>query len=100
MTTNKPEVVTWLCEHKGRNACVDRRYAEELMDDGEQVAALIRLTDYQRLQVDHEASRTADKARIAELEAALSELRDWYQDHTSLPAFRADAALSQPKEDA
>ena len=53
--------------------------------------ALIRLTD-------HEADRAADKARIAELESALTELRDWYQDHTSLPACRANAALSHPKE--
>ncbi len=41
------------------------------------------------------ARLAADKARIAELEAALAELRDWYQEHTGLPACRANAVLAQ-----
>ena len=71
---SKPEVVAYMWEHRGRHACVDRAYAEQLMDDGEQVAPLIRLADHERLQAETErlqAARAADKARIEELEAAL-----------------------------
>jgi len=63
-------------------------YCEE-----DEPVALIRLTD-------HEADRAADKARIAELESALTELRDWYQDHTGLPACRANATLAHQALDA
>lgn len=71
---SKPEVAAYMWEHRGRHACVDRAYAEQLMDDGEQVAPLIRLTDYERLQAETEmlqADRAADKARIAALSEAL-----------------------------
>jgi len=84
---SKPEVVAYMWEHRGRHACVDRAYAEQLMDDGEQVAPLIRLTDHERLQAeaerlqaDHEAERAADKARIAELTEALKSAREMVSD--------------------
>lgn len=93
MTTNKPEVVAYVDMHRGhgrRYVSLRRGVDHYSLNDGD---ALIRLTD-------HESARAADKARIAELESALTELRDWYQDHTGLPACRANAALSHPKEDA
>ena len=74
---SKPEVVAYMWEHRGRHACVDRAYAEQLMDDGEQVAPLIRLADHERLQAETErlqGARAADKARIAELEDVIGEL--------------------------
>lgn len=67
---SKPEVVAYMWEHRGRHACVDRAYAEQLMDDGEQVAPLIRLTDYERLQAEAErlqAVHAADKYLIDQL---------------------------------
>lgn len=76
---SKPEVVAYMWEHRGRHACVDRAYAEQLMDDGEQVAPLIRLADHERLQAETErlqAARAADKARIAELE---KERDEWHR---------------------
>ena len=83
-----------LCEKQKTVACsVLARMVEEAQDINTDYALTIRYS--------HEASRAADKARIAELEQALSELRDWYQDRTGLPACRANAALSrQPKVDA
>lgn len=45
-----------------------------------------------------QAECAADEARIAELTGALSELRDWYQEHTGLPACRANAALKEPSQ--
>ena len=155
---SKPEVVAYMWEHRGRHACVDRAYAEQLMDDGEQVAPLIRLADHERLQAVHAADKylidqlyrqrddyamhnmavrqctgiprsvgisepvegfedrpqdlapamremaliiEADKARIAELEAALSRAAAWIE---TLPVptngacaqlARIDAALAQ-----
>tara|TARA_R100001039_G_scaffold38896_1_gene42356 strand:- start:900 stop:1133 length:234 start_codon:yes stop_codon:yes gene_type:complete len=77
------------------------------MGDGEQVYALIRLTDHERLQAeaerlqaDHEAARAADKARIKLLEAALNHVRkelgiDWL--HPCFDAAR-DALSQQGKE--
>lgn len=75
---SKPEVVAYMWEHRGRHACVDRAYAEQLMDDGEQVAPLIRLADHERLQAEAErlqAVHAADKARIEELEIKISRLK-------------------------
>jgi len=66
---SKPEVVAYMWEHRGRHACVDRAYAEQLMDDGEQVAPLIRLTDHERLQAEVERLQAAREAAIAELQA-------------------------------
>jgi|GEM_PF-1569579 len=66
---SKPEVVAYMWEHRGRHACVDRAYAEQLMDDGEQVAPLIRLTDYERLQAETERLQADHEAAIAELQA-------------------------------
>ncbi len=80
---SKPEVVAYMWEHRGRHACVDRAYAEQLMDDGEQVAPLIRLADHERLQAETErlqAARAADKARISELTEALKSAREMVAD--------------------
>ncbi|MEO1830001.1 MAG: hypothetical protein ABGX82_14415 [Pseudomonas sp.] len=78
MTASKPEVKRWHPENTAFG------YNMKPTPDGDFV-----------LFCHHESARAADKARIAELEAALAELRDWYQDHTGLPACRANAALSQ-----
>ena len=69
MTASKPEVVAYMWEHRGRHACVDRAYAEQLMDDGEQVAPLIRLADHERLQAEAERLQADHEAAIAELQA-------------------------------
>ena len=95
---NKPEVIAYRCSD-----LEDPDIGHWLDDDAWNVPfaltePLIRLTDHERLQAEAErlqAARAADKARIAELEVALSELRDWYQEHTCLPACRANAALNK-----
>jgi len=85
---------------------------------GEYTVALIRLTDYQRLQAeakrlqaDHEASRAADKARIAELgeelSYALADFDAWASHENNHPhehlvawSDRARAALAKTRGDA
>ena len=113
--TNKPEVVAYRRPEDG--ATLDAAWMNEYCDDYTQ--PLIRLTDHERLQAeaerlqaDHEASRAADKARIAELELLLSdaaqEIEDWgayapeyFQEKHDLAGVvaRFRAALSQPKEE-
>ena len=98
MTASKPEVVAYGWEHRGRHACVDPAYAEQLMSDGEQVYALIRLTDHEKLQAETErlqAERAADKARIAELEALLDDLRDSIVDNENVAHVDGDDRLVQ-----
>jgi len=77
MTTNKPEVVAWLHSVRQDSDVITSRvrnvWGAPLGSMGEYTVALIRLADHERLQADHEAARAADKARIAELESALSE---------------------------
>tara|TARA_R110001592_G_scaffold271529_1_gene538077 strand:+ start:146 stop:445 length:300 start_codon:yes stop_codon:yes gene_type:complete len=79
--------------HKGSKAMTDK---PDALLAAKRVMRL--LTDAQRdrmLERYLSDGIAADKARIAELEAALAELRDWYQEHTGLPACRSNAALSQ-----
>lgn len=57
MTTNKPEVVAWSWDYRGRHmATTDYSQALELAEPPypTEVEPLIRLADYQRLQADHE----------------------------------------------
>ncbi|SFQ70526.1 hypothetical protein SAMN05216578_102287 [Halopseudomonas formosensis] len=57
MTTNKPEVVAWIWDYRGRHmATTDYSQALELAEPPypTEVEPLIRLADYQRLQADHE----------------------------------------------
>src|SRR5690554_7424863 len=57
MTTNKPEVVAWIWDYRGRHmATTDYNQALELAEPPypTEVEPLIRLADYQRLQADHE----------------------------------------------
>lgn len=56
-TTNKPEVVAWIWDYRGRHmATTDYSQALELAEPPypTEVEPLIRLADYQRLQADHE----------------------------------------------
>jgi len=95
---SKPEVVAYMWEHRGRHACVDRAYAEQLMDDGEQVAPLIRLTDHERLQAEVErlqAARAADKARIAELTEALGDLLAIVSDSAGVAGYHLNGAVAE-----
>jgi len=80
---SKPEIVAYLWWVRGLCAFVDPAYAEQLMDDGEQVEPIIRLTDHERLQAEAErlqAARAADKARIEELTEALKSAREMVSD--------------------
>jgi len=90
------DVLTW------RSANTDNEIlAEELDDLAHEL--LESAPDWQdRWKQIHKMNqeRAADKARIAELESALTELRDWYQDHTGLPACRANATLAHQALDA
>src|SRR5690554_5106743 len=57
MTTNKPEVVAWIWDYRGRHmATTDYSQALELAEPPypTEVEPLIRLADYQRLQADTE----------------------------------------------
>lgn len=57
MTANKPEVVAWIWDYRGRHmATTDYSQALELAEPPypTEVEPLIRLADYQRLQADHE----------------------------------------------
>src|SRR5690554_7302873 len=74
MTTNKPEVVAWIWDYRGRHmATTDYSQALELAEPPypAEVEPLIRLADYQRLQADHERLQ----AECEELKRALSESR-------------------------
>ena len=77
MSANKPEVVAWQHSIRQDSDVITSRvrnvWGAPLGSMGEYTVALIRLADHERLQADHEAARAADKARIAELESALSE---------------------------
>lgn len=122
MKDGKPEVVAYMWEHKGRHACVDRAYAEQLMDDGEQVAPLIRLSDHEAVVADLHKSiqRMIDQttplvpdpndpkwsrriqiddlmAQVAELKSLLDEISDAAPANalTREQAERIDAALSK-----
>lgn len=97
---SKPEVVAYMWEHRGRHACVDRAYAEQLMDDGEQVAPLIRLADHERLQAEAErlqAARAEDKARIAALSEALRTCLE-IEERPGVVAMARKALSKQGKE--
>lgn len=116
MTTNKPEVVAWLHAIRQDSDVITDKvrhvWGAPLGSMGEYTVALIRLTDYERLQADyerlqadHEAALAADNARIAELEGLLLQVHTaqklHYGDGMGLHlemiglAQRIDAALSQ-----
>ena len=76
---SKPKIAAYVCNDLDGRVCLDSPEGTdfEWLRPGE---FLIRLTDYERLQAeaerlqaDHEAARAADKARIAELEAAIKD---------------------------
>src|SRR5690606_11119140 len=73
MTTNKPEVVAWSWDYRGRHmATTDYSQALELAEPPypTEVEPLIRLADYQRLQADHERLQAeCEKLRAAMIEA-------------------------------
>lgn len=67
MTTNKPEVVAWIWDYRGRHmATTDYSQALELAEPPypTEVEPLIRLTDHERLQ-----------AKCARLQAAMIEAK-------------------------
>lgn len=77
MTTNKPEVVAWIWDYRGRHmATTDYSQALELAEPPypTEVEPLVRLADYQRLQADHERLQ----AECAQLRAAIRRLCNIY----------------------
>ena len=91
--TDKPEVVAWLkvthaTEDNWDIVIADQHKKEANPEIGSRYTIpLIRLTD-------HEASRAADKARIAELVRALQRISAWGTGTKAINTF-ARAALSQ-----
>lgn len=56
MTTNKPEVVGFATHHDEPMLFPSKGEAATYCDDGEEPVALIRLSDYEALQVEHDAA--------------------------------------------
>lgn len=71
MTTNKPEPVAWMTHHDEPMLFPSKSEAATYCGDGEEPAALVRLSDYEALQAECEKLR-AESQRLIEV------LSDYY----------------------
>ena len=103
MTTNKPEVVAYSWQYHGRHSTVDKKFADELVADGEVVDPLVRLSDYEALQAECEKLR-----KVADQYRRLLELGEDFHweniirvDISDYPsrADAIDAAVQEPSHD-
>lgn len=97
MTTNKPEVVAWIWDYRGRHmATTDYSQALELAEPPypTEVEPLIRLADYQRLQADHERLQAELELWKAKIDAMAEHEVAAYQ----LIGIPASVGISEPVE--